>query len=317
MSKSSRSARLINVHMIYALACVGACGRSPRVGTGAGSLPAATGRIELLQGELAIALPIPGAIEPNRADDLMAAPTSSRDETDVMLRDGEFRIAAVFRREWHACANDPAAAARWLADGTASSTYDLAPISGATFLVWLREPEQRGDLSSPGWIATCAGGAGLISAHIIVHGELARGKDLTMRLARSIAPGSSPMDFAARNVRIPACGKAISLAVPAGYGVSDDDGDDFVVHHFRSLADVPEISIYVGHAPHSFAPADAQEIELGSNARAQRWTDAKGVHLQRMEDDQGCVVHAFGIAAGGEESQLRQLLAFTLGAAPN
>jgi hypothetical protein len=226
----------------------------------------------------------------------MAAPPAARDETEVVLRDGDLRVAAVFRREWHVCANDPAAAARWLGDGVNPGAYDLAPISRTTFLVALREPEHRGEMSSPGWIATCAGGAGLISVHMIVHGELTRGMDIVTQLARSIVPGPSPIDLAARSVAIPACSKSITMALPAGYGLSDDDGEDFVVHHVRSVQDAPSLSIYVGNHPQSFAPENAEAIELPGAVRVERWADDKGVHLQRIEELQGCVVHAFGIA---------------------
>ncbi len=293
------------MRLLLVLAC--ACG-----GRQAAHEPPHT-RLDVLGGELSVEPPIASQIEPNQADSIMAAPPSASNETLVRMRDSSFHAIAVFRREWIPCASDPAAAARVLGDGLKLGTFDVTPVSATTFLVLPRAPEHRGDITSLGFIATCAGAAGLISAHLMVEGDRERGREVMTQLARTIAPGRSPSPSAARQVTVPACDQTMTLALPEGYIESVDAGADFEVHHFQRAGASGAFGVYIGSSPHSFAPADAATEDLAGGIHVQRWQDDGGVHLQRIEQRGACTIHAFGIVAPADEAELRALIAFALG----
>jgi hypothetical protein len=290
---------------------VAACGgRSHTVAT------AAMDRFDILGGELSVAPPIAAKLEANRPESIMGAAAAASTESLVRMREGDHHVAAIFRRMWLACEADPKAAMRALVDTwrAEDGESELVPLANGAALYWPKQPPRRGEITALGAILVCAGPAGLVSANVMVEGDIAPARGIAKKLAESIQKGSRPtLTTAARKVSIDACGGTLVIDTPAQFIEREEVGADFSVFRFQkvgTLADDLSFAIYVGHHPTQFAPSNAQTVELAEAIDVRRWEDQAGVHIERVLDRNGCIVHAFGVGALASEPVLRGMIAF-------
>lgn len=300
-----------------ALLALAACGGRGSPGP---AQPSAADRIEILAGDLSLVPPIAAKLEPNRADSIMAAPPSPVSQAVVRMKDGGHHVTAIFRRTWEACAPDPATTIRqytnaWRTkDGDVTLT-SLTTSGGLAATIYLpTKPRRRGDITSLGSILVCAGASGLVSANVMVEGDdLAAARRFTTALASSLAAGSRPTVTSARQVQVEGCSETFAIDAPESFAAYEEVGADFSVFRFQKVSsaeDDPSFAIYVGHHPTQFAPATATTIELPNARGVLRWEDDKGVHLERVVDKGGCIVHAFAVGPPAAEPVLRALIAF-------
>ncbi len=144
--------------------------------------------------------------------------------------------------------------------------------------------------------------------------EVTSCREVTRRIAETLAPGERRLDLAGGPVTLP---YGLSLALPPDYLAVTYRGPDFEVHYFFPIvplgAPQAQLGIYLGTDPASHV-GDVLEMRrmegtlLGRAAQWLRWTSAShGARLHHreamteLEDTEGAWVHVF-VTAPDEES---------------